>query len=66
MTNLTLINTSLKRYTFQCPKIKDWVEERSFGKVLNLFAGITELNIDEIRNDVDKNMKADYHKIETK
>ena len=51
-TKLTLINTNLRRYTFQSPKIRKWVEERSKGKVLNLFAGITKLNLDETRNDV--------------
>jgi len=61
-TKLTLINTNLRRYTFQSPKIRKWVEERSKGKVLNLFAGITKLNLDEIRNDIDKEALAEYHK----
>ena len=52
-TELELINTNLRRYTFQSPKIKKWVEENSKGKCLNLFAGITKLNIDEVRNDID-------------
>ena len=50
---LELINTNLRRYTFQSPKIKKWVEENSNGKCLNLFAGKTKLNIDEVRNDID-------------
>jgi hypothetical protein len=62
MTELELVNTNLKRYTFDSPKIKKWVEENSKGKCLNLFAGKNKLNLNEIRNDVDKNMKADYHK----
>jgi len=62
MTKLTLINTLLRRYTFQCPKIKTWVEESSKGKVLNLFAGKTKLNLDEIRNDIDEKSIAEYHK----
>lgn len=61
-TKLTLIKTNLRRYTFESPKIKQWVENRSSGLVLNLFAGKTKLNLDEIRNDADKNMLADYHK----
>jgi predicted methyltransferase len=61
-TKLTLINTNLRRYTFDSPQIKKWVETKSKGKVLNLFAGKNKLNLDEIRNDIDKNMKADFHK----
>jgi tRNA G10 N-methylase Trm11 len=59
---LTLINTNLRRYTFDSPKIKKWVEDRAKGKVLNLFAGKNKLNLDEIRNDIDKTMIADFHK----
>ena len=61
-TELELINTNLRRYTFECPRIKKWVEDNSNGKCLNLFAGKTKLNLDEIRNDIDKTMLADYHK----
>lgn len=61
-TKLELINTNLRRYTFQSPKIKKWVEDNSYGKCLNLFAGITKLDIDEIRNDIDKEAIADYNK----
>jgi hypothetical protein len=59
---LELINTNLRRYTFECPKIKEWVESKSSGLVLNLFAGKTKLNLNEIRNDIDETMLADYHK----
>ena len=59
---LTLIRTNLRRYTFESPKIKQWVEDRSGGKVLNLFAGKTKLNLDEVRNDIDETMLADYNK----
>jgi tRNA G10 N-methylase Trm11 len=58
---LELINTNLRRYTFESPKIKKWVEENSSGKCLNLFAGKTKLNLDEVRNDIDQSMLADYH-----
>jgi len=61
MTELTLINTNLRRQTFESPKIKEWVESRSHGKVLNLFAGTTKLNLDEIRNDLNPKIEADYH-----
>ena len=62
MTKLELIKTNLRRYTFESPKIKEWVEKNSQGKCLNLFAGKTKLNINEIRNDIDKTMLADFHK----
>jgi hypothetical protein len=37
------------------------VEQNSDGLVLNLFAGNTRLNVNEVRNDVDKSMNAQYH-----
>jgi 16S rRNA G966 N2-methylase RsmD len=58
---LTLIRTNLRRYTFESPKIKAWVEDRSSGMVLNLFAGKTELALDELRNDIDETMNANIH-----
>jgi len=57
---LELIRTNLRRYTFESPKIKKWVEDNSKGKVLNLFAGKTKLNLDEIRNDIDDEALKDY------
>lgn len=59
---LELINTNLRRYTFESLKIKTWIENNSQGKCLNLFAGITKLDIDEIRNDIDINCIAEFHK----
>lgn len=50
-----------KRYTFEQPRLKMWVERWCFGNVLNLFAGKIKLNVNEIRVDLDKNMPADYH-----
>jgi hypothetical protein len=61
ITKLELINTNLKRYTFESPGIKSWVEQNSSGLCLNLFAGKTILNINEIRNDKDELMPASYH-----
>lgn len=58
---LELIRTNLKRYTFESPKIKEWVENNSHGFVLNLFSGKTKLGLSEIRNDIDKSIDADYH-----
>lgn len=60
-TKLELINTNLRRYTFESPKIKKWVEDNSNGLCLNLFAGRTLLNLNEIRNDIDINAVAEYH-----
>lgn len=62
MTKLEMINTNLRRYTFESPKIKKWVEENSKGKVLNLFAGRTLLKLDEVRNDIDNEALAHFHK----
>lgn len=60
MTQLQLINTSLRRYTFEAPKIREWVESHCNGLVLNLFAGKIRLNVNEVRNDVDPEMISDY------
>jgi hypothetical protein len=52
---VTYLKQPLKRYTFQAPKIKKWVESQCAGKtVLNLFGGPTRLNgCTEISNDID-------------
>lgn len=50
-----------KKYTFEQPELKLYVETWCIGKVLNLFAGKTKLNVDEIRVDVNPEMPADYH-----
>lgn len=54
------IQCPLHRYTFSVKNIRDWVENNCEGKTLNLFAGKTKLNIDEIRNDLDIEALADY------
>ena len=54
------IKCPLHRYTFSVKAIREWVENNCEGKVLNLFAGITKLNLDEIRNDLDEEALADY------
>ncbi len=51
----------LHKYTFSVKPIRSWVENNSSGKVLNLFAGKTKLNLDEYRVDVDKTMVADSY-----
>lgn len=50
-----------KRYTFEQPKLKSWVEAWCRGRVLNLFAGKTRLNVDEFRVDSNPEMVADYY-----
>lgn len=55
------IQTPPKRYTFEMKKVKEWTELNSKGLVLNLFAGKTKLNLNEIRVDINKEMtKIDY------
>lgn len=50
----------LHRYTFSVRPIRNWVEAQCDGKVLNLFAGITRLTVDEVRNDLNATMDAAY------
>ena len=57
----TYIKTPLNKYTFKVPKIRRWVEEFAEGRVLNLFAGLIKLDLDEVRNDIRESMEADYH-----
>ena len=61
MIEFTYLCQPPKRYTFEQPKLKKWVEEQCKGYVLNLFAGKTLLDVDELRVDVDTEMPADYH-----
>ena len=56
------MKTPLNRYTFKSKKLRMWVENHVEGRVLNLFAGKTKLNCDEVRNDLDPLMPAEYHK----
>jgi len=59
----TYLKTPLNKYTFKMPKIRHWVESQMEGRVLNLFAGMTELNYSgvEVRNDIRESMNAEYH-----
>lgn len=54
------IKCPLHRYTFSVKPIREWVEKNCQGRTLNLFAGKTKLNIDEVRNDLDPEALADY------
>lgn len=57
----TYMKTTLNRFTFKNKRLKAWVEANVEGKVLNLFAGETLLDCDEIRNDIRVDMVADWH-----
>lgn len=59
--NLEYLKTPLNKYTFSVRPIREWVEKNSCGKVLNLFAGKTRLNLDEFRVDKDETMDADFY-----
>lgn len=61
MTDIQRIVCSNHSMTFRVPKIKSWVESLCVGKVLNLYAGETILEVDEIRNDIREIMPAEYH-----
>ncbi len=54
------IKCPLSRWTFSKKPIRDWVESNCEGRTLNLFAGRTKLNINEVRNDLDEEALADY------
>jgi hypothetical protein len=49
-----------RKYTFEQPKLKQWVEDNCEGKTLNLFAGLVKLDIDEVRVDIDPQMPSDH------
>ena len=51
------------RWTFQSKKIRQWVEQRLQGRVLNACAGKTKLTHDHeiVRNDIDEQRDADLH-----
>ena len=55
------MKTPLHKYTFSRKPIREWVEQNSKGKVLNLFAGKTKLKLDEYRVDADKTMNANWY-----
>lgn len=61
MIDFTYMEQPPKRYTFEQPLLKLWVEQWCKGKVLNLFAGKVILGVDEFRVDIDKAMPAHFH-----
>ena len=61
MIELEYLKTPLNKYTFSIKPIRSWVERNSKGRVLNLFAGKTKLNLNELRIDLDETMNADIY-----
>jgi len=64
MVEVVYFKTPLSRYTFDSPKIMDWIVKHCTDKyVLNLFAGKNKLShcCEEVRNDKDVTMNADHH-----
>lgn len=62
MIDFTYLNQPPRRYTFEQPKLKKWVERWCVGETLNLFAGKVKLSIPcEYRVDIDVNMPANTH-----
>lgn len=59
--NFTYLVQAPRRFTFEQPQLKKWVERWCKGKTLNLFAGKTILFCDEFRVDINKEMKADWY-----
>ena len=51
-----------KKWTFEQPKLKEWVKSwccvQDMGDVLNLFAGKTKLDLDEVRVDISEEFTA--------
>lgn len=58
-----------RKWTFQMPKVRDWVEQRLEGKVLNLFGGVTKLTpptgysiiYNDINPDIDADLRLDAY-----
>jgi len=62
MLNFTYLSQPPKRYTFEQPKLKEWLESWCEGTVLNLFAGTTLLKVaKEVRVDIGEEAVADYY-----
>lgn len=51
----------LHKYTFKFKPLKEWVENNCEGLTLNLFAGETKLNCNEIRIDSDPSKLSDFN-----
>lgn len=56
----TYLKQPLNKYTFNSPKILQWVNSNCVELTLNLFAGRTKLSIKEIRVDMSNEFNPDY------
>lgn len=54
------LNQPPRKWTFEQPKLKKWIEKWSKGKTLNLFAGKTRLKLNEFRVDASPDFTPDY------
>jgi len=50
--DFTYLQQPPRKWTFEMPKLKEWVEGWCIDKTLNLFAGKVKLNVDEYRVDI--------------
>jgi len=50
--NFTYLAQPPRKWTFEQPKLRKWTENNCKGKVLNLFAGKTKLEVNEFRVDL--------------
>lgn len=60
MIEMTYLTQPPKKWTFEQPKLKEWVESRCIEPVLNLFAGKVRLNLNEDRVDISKEFSPDF------
>jgi len=60
MVELYYLRQPPRKYTFEQPLLKKFVETSCKGKVLNLFAGKTRLDVDETRVDMSNEFNPDY------
>lgn len=58
--NIYYIEAGCHKYTFDDKKVKETVERECEGKVLNLFAGKNNLNVDETRVDISPEFNPQY------
>jgi len=56
---ITYLQQPPKRWTFEQPKLKTWVEHWCVGKTLNLFAGKVRLGVNEFRVDLSNEFRPD-------
>ena len=58
--NFTYLLQPPKKFTFEMPRVREYVEQNCKGQVLNLFAGKTKLNVDEFRVDLSNEFNPDF------